>query len=165
MVTQTDVAKACRLDVSSVNRILHGRQGSRFKKATVRRVLRVARTMGYDFARVKHSHRRRHPRVTVNIPAEFSILTRDGAVFEKAPGTIRDLSVSGAHVCEVQVKSNRLPAEPFDCRVKPTAGDARGIAFTGRVVRLSFQDGIHYGVEFTDLDRPASKKLKDLLHD
>lgn len=163
MVTQTDVAKACRLDVSSVNRILHGRQGSRFKESTVQRVLRVARDMGYDFGRVKHSHRRRHPRVTVNIPAEVSIVTRDGAVFEKTSGTIRDLSVSGAHVCEVEVRSNHLPAEPFDCRVKPTAGDARGIALTGRVVRLSFQDGVHYGMEFTELDRPASRKLKDLL--
>jgi DNA-binding LacI/PurR family transcriptional regulator len=50
-VTQTDIARRARLDVSSVNKILNRTPGPKFLPATVKRVLRIARELGYDFGR------------------------------------------------------------------------------------------------------------------
>lgn len=51
MVTQIEIAKVVGLDVSSVNKILNRRQGSKFRKETVSHVFKVARRMGYNFDR------------------------------------------------------------------------------------------------------------------
>lgn len=50
MVTQWEVARACGLDVSSVNKILNRRVGPVFRKTTVRLVFKVAKQMGYRFS-------------------------------------------------------------------------------------------------------------------
>jgi len=51
MVTQTEIAKAVGLDVSSVNKILNRCRGPVFRKETIRSVFKTAREMGYDFDR------------------------------------------------------------------------------------------------------------------
>lgn len=50
MVTQWEVARACGLDVSSVNKILNRRVGPKFRKETVRLVFKVAKQLGYRFS-------------------------------------------------------------------------------------------------------------------
>lgn len=49
--TQVEIAARVGLDVSSVNKILNGMRGAKFREETVARVLRTARRMGYDFGR------------------------------------------------------------------------------------------------------------------
>lgn len=46
-VRQSDIARACKLDVSSVNKILNDVPGPVFKQITIRRVRAMARRMGY----------------------------------------------------------------------------------------------------------------------
>jgi hypothetical protein len=47
MVTQSDVARVCGLDVSSVNKILNEVRGPVFKKSTIKAVWQTARRLGY----------------------------------------------------------------------------------------------------------------------
>lgn len=47
MVTQVQIAELCRLDVSSVNKVLNGVPGPVFKRSTIRRVFATAKRMGW----------------------------------------------------------------------------------------------------------------------
>lgn len=46
--TQTEIARACGLDVSSVNKILNETPGPSFMPETKRKVFQVARKLGYE---------------------------------------------------------------------------------------------------------------------
>ena len=54
MITQVELARTLGLDVSTVNKILNRRPGMRFRKETVRQVFQTAKSMGFDFNRIKH---------------------------------------------------------------------------------------------------------------
>ena len=62
MVTQSEIARQLGLDVSSVNKILNRRSGPVFRTETVERVFEVAQRMGYNLDKLKHHHKREHPR-------------------------------------------------------------------------------------------------------
>ena len=49
--TQTEIARIVGLDVSSVNKILNQTPGATFSKATIAKVFRVAKRLGYDQTR------------------------------------------------------------------------------------------------------------------
>ncbi len=48
-VTQTEIARRARIDVSSVNKILNGVVGPVFRRETIERVHRIARKLGYRY--------------------------------------------------------------------------------------------------------------------
>ena len=48
MVTQQQIAETLGLDVSSVNKILNGVRGPKFRDKTIRRVFSTARLLGYS---------------------------------------------------------------------------------------------------------------------
>lgn len=54
--TQVDIAKACGLDVSSVNKILNDRRGPVFEKSTIQYVKETARKMGYKHPSTSKRH-------------------------------------------------------------------------------------------------------------
>jgi len=60
--TQVEIARQVGLDVSSVNKILNRRSGAVFKQATVDKVFRVAKRLGYRFDQLKRIHTRSHER-------------------------------------------------------------------------------------------------------
>ena len=62
MVTQSDIARMIGLDVYDGNKILNRRNGPVFRNETVKTVFRVAQDLGYNLDKLKHHHRRQHPR-------------------------------------------------------------------------------------------------------
>jgi transcriptional regulator with XRE-family HTH domain len=50
-VTQVEIAERVGLDVSSVNKILNGSVGPKFRQETIARVLKMAAKLKYDFTR------------------------------------------------------------------------------------------------------------------
>jgi transcriptional regulator with XRE-family HTH domain len=156
MVTQVEIARRVGLDVSSVNKILNRRAGPVFRKETIRKVFRAARELGYDFNRIKYHHRRRHPRREVALGAEFLICKGDGSVHDRGVATIRDLSVSGARVGDLQLPTGTFPAGAFSVRIRPLAKPLDEIEIHGEVVRLSGGD---YGIRFGKLDGTHARRL------
>lgn len=75
MVTQRDIAREVGIDVSSVNKILHHKPGSVFRKATTNRVFRAARKLGYRVALPRHGHRRVGVRRKVDLACELTLYT------------------------------------------------------------------------------------------
>jgi transcriptional regulator with XRE-family HTH domain len=160
MVTQVEIARKVGLDVSSVNKILNRRAGPVFRKETIRKVFKVAKDLGYDFGRIKFHHRRRHPRKEVAIGAEIRIVKPDGSVHDTGSATIRDLSLSGAKLADVQLPKGTLPAGPFTVTLRTTGRE--DIELAGRVVRFQSDVGA-YGIQFSRIEGAGLRRLGKLI--
>lgn len=163
MVTQVEIARRVGLDVSSVNKILNRRQGPVFRRETIKKVFKFAREMGYDFNKLKYTHRRRHPRTEVSIGAEFYIYSRDGSLYDQGVATIRDLSLSGARITDVALPLGNLPTEPFTVAIRPMLKPLDDVEIPGRVVRLLTNGSLSYGIEFIRIDASVQKKLRKVV--
>src|SRR5687767_8426651 len=160
MITQGEIARRLGLDVSSVNKILNKRAGPVFRKDTIKKVFKVARELGYDFGRLKYTHRRQFERREVAIGAEVIIVTKDGTVYDQGIATIRDISLGGARVSELATPMGSLPTEPFTLTIKPMQKPYDDLELSGHIVRLHMNGATHFGVEFSKLDAAAARKLK-----
>src|SRR5262245_23108531 len=158
MVTQGEIARRLGLDVSSVNKILNKRPGPVFRKDTIRRVFRTAKELGYDFGRLKYTHRRQYERREVAIGAEVVIVAKDGAVYDQGVATIRDISLGGARVADLATPLGSLPTEPFTLTLRPMQKPLDDLELTGHIVRLNMNGVTTFGVEFAKLDSAASRK-------
>lgn len=160
MVTQVEIARRVGLDVSSVNKILNRRPGPVFQKETIKKVFRVAKELGYDFGKLKHTHRRRSERRDVVIGAEVILHTKDGAVFDQGVATIRDLSASGARITDLATPMGAIPTESFQVTLRPMQQPLTEVEIPGKIVRIHVNGNTSYGIEFTRLDTDVLRKLR-----
>ena len=160
MVTQGEIARRLGLDVSSVNKILNKRAGPVFRKETIRKVFRTARELGYDFGRLKYTHRRKFERKEVAIGAEVTILAKDGSVYDQGVATIRDISLGGARMADLATPLGSLPTEPFSVTLRPMQKPLDDLELSGHIVRLNMNGAVTYGLEFTRLDPAAARRLR-----
>ena len=86
--TQVEIARRVGLDVSSVNKILNRRRGPVFKKATVDKVFRMAKQLGYSLDRLKRSHGRSHERREAGFIPKISGAADVGAALRRDPKTV-----------------------------------------------------------------------------
>lgn len=150
MVTQRRIARVARLDVSTVNKILNRSNGTTFSAATVDRVLRIARKLGYDFERLRFAHRRREERHAAGGPTDVAIeLRRDGGIYDRGKAMLLNLSTGGALIGHLTLSKGHLPAEPFVVALRPRITHLRAMEVRGRVRRLWFDDGsLHLALQF-----------------
>jgi c-di-GMP-binding flagellar brake protein YcgR len=160
MVTQGEIARRLGLDVSSVNKILNKRPGPVFRKDTIKKVFKTARELGYDFGKLKYTHRRQFERREVAIGAEVTIIAKGGTVYDTGVATIRDISLGGARVADLTTPLGTLPTEPFTLTIKPMQKPLDEMELSGRIVRLHMNGAITYGVEFSKMDAASARKLK-----
>lgn len=160
MVTQVEIARRVGLDVSSVNKILNRRQGPVFRKETIRLVFKTARAMGYDFGKLKFTHRRKYPRAEVSIGAEFLVYGKDGALYDQGVATVRDLSLGGARVSDVALPQGTFPTEPFTIVMRLMQKPLEDVEVTGRVVRLHQNGVLAFGIEFLKVDAGLQKRIR-----
>ncbi len=160
MVTQGEIARRLGLDVSSVNKILNKRPGPVFRKDTIKKVFKTARELGYDFGRLKYTHRRRFERREVAIGAEVTIHSKDGAVYDQGVATIRDISQGGARLADLATPLGSFPIEPFTVTLRPMQKPLDEMVLSGHIVRLNMNGSSSFGVEFSKLDAAAARKLK-----
>src|SRR5688572_3032378 len=118
--TQVEIARRVGLDVSSVNKILNRRQGPTFKAATVEKVFKVAKQLGYSLDRLKRSHRRSHERRESDLPGKLSLYAKDGSRFDQGTCSVSDIAVCGASLVDVELPKGKLPVEPFTIRLELT---------------------------------------------
>lgn len=163
MVTQLEIARKCGIDVSSVNKILHRVPGPSFKKETIRNVFRVARELGYDLGRLKHTHRRRHPRKMVEVAVEMTIYRTDGTIFSSGQATLKEVSLSGAILSAMVLSHPGAPIAPHTIGIRPLSGEMKDIEVRGRLVRFYHGDGgLALAIEFLTTESAARKWLHKL---
>jgi transcriptional regulator with XRE-family HTH domain len=159
MVTQTEIAHRLHLDVSTVNKILHSGSGPVFRKETIRKVFRTARALGYDFDRLKHRHRRRHPRQAVDLPVAISIYTED-FLYDRGQAVLRNISLSGALLGKPVLPGNRLPAKSPIVGIRAAGGPLPGVEILGRVTRLACPNGedLDLAIKFLEGQEPKIRR-------
>ncbi len=163
MVTQSEIAREIGLDVSSVNKILNRRSGPVFRNDTVKKVFQVAQELGYDLSRLKHHHRRNHPRRPIKVDAELSIYKKDGHLFDRGTAKITNLSLSGAMVSEVLLPQNALPVDPFVVRLNPRSRPLNEVELKGEIVRMDTNGRTRYGIRFLPMAKEDLKHLKKVI--
>lgn len=159
-VTQVEIARRVGLDVSSVNKILNQTPGPVFREETIEKVVETAREMGYDFKRIKHRHRRHHPRRAANIPSKILVFRRDGTLYDEGEGTIHDIGPAGASIGGLQLPNGCLPAEPFSVLIRPRRGPLKFLELRGRVARIVVGEEMVLGLNFSDLDPRIRSKVE-----
>jgi transcriptional regulator with XRE-family HTH domain len=162
--TQVEIARRVGLDVSSVNKILNRRSGAVFKQATVEKVFRVAKRLGYRFDRLKRTHTRSHERHEVNFAAKLSIFAADGSRFDQGTCSVSDIAICGASLVDVELPKGKLPVEPFSV-VLDVTGKKKTLEIRGRVVRLR-HDGksLRLGIAFQNVGPDLEAKIAGLYH-
>lgn len=167
MATQVEIARRTGLDISSVNKILNRKSRYRFRAATVRKVLKAARELNYDFGRLKHEHRRQHPRRHWGVPVELSLHDDAGALFDRACAVLSEASLSGGLLVAIAMPKASFPLRSGYIGVRLLSGPQRGTELKGLPVRLIHEsDGLALAVRFADpasqrsaTERPASEDL------
>jgi len=158
--TQVEIARQVGLDVSSVNKILNRRSGAVFKQATVDKVFRVAKRLGYRFDRLKRVHTRSHERREVHLQAKLSIYSKDGSLFDQGTCAVSDIAICGASLVDVELPKGKLPVEPFTILLAMAGKKKEQIEIRGRVVRLR-HDGksLRLGIAFQGVGPDIETKL------
>ena len=161
--TQVEIARRVGLDVSSVNKILNRRRGPVFKQATVAKVFRVAKQLGYSLDRLKRTHSRSHERRATDFTAKLALYTADGSRFDQGTCTVSDIARCGASLVDVKLPKGKLPVDPFTIRLEMTGKKEELIEVRGRVVRLR-HDGksLRLGIAFQDLGPELEAKIASL---
>ena len=158
-VTQAEIARKVGIDVSSVNKILNNYGGGTFHPETVEEVFKIAKKLGYDLTRLKHPHRRRHPRKEVAIGVELSVYCPDGTV-QRGSAMIQNLSLSGALLQGVVLPQQSLPLYPKAIGIRPLEGPGSELEVLGHPVRFDHSDGsVRLAIEFLKTEELKSKKL------
>jgi len=158
--TQGRIAKALGLDASTVSKILNQRKGPRFRKATIKKVHRVARELGYDFGKLKHAHRRADARKDSSLPVELTIYNSDGSVFDRGTAIARNVSLSGALLTAMVLPQCALPLKACTIGMRGLDGALEGLEIVGRPVRMKGGEGdFNLALEFLSAERPKAKRL------
>lgn len=165
MATQSEIAKRCGIDVSSVNKILNRRKGPIFRASTIKKVFQVARQLGYDIGRLKHNHERTHPRKPSDLPLELSIYLADGRLFDRGRAVLRDVSLSGALLSGILLTEKKgLPLQPHTIGIKLLDGPLKDLEIRSEPVRfLHRQDGVHLAVAFQAVDASSLEQLRKIV--
>lgn len=163
-VTQVEIARRVGLDVSSVNKILNKRKGPVFKQTTVKKVFKVARELGFDLGRLKHQHRRRDPRRSVDLPVEITIYLGDGRIFDRGKAVLRDVSLSGGFLSAVALPQQVIPAQPHTLGIRALEGPLKDLEIMGRPVRLREEGtGINLAIEYLPTEGAKLKQLRKIV--
>jgi transcriptional regulator with XRE-family HTH domain len=161
--TQVEIARRVGLDVSTVNKILNRRQGPVFKRATVDKVFRVARQLGYSLERLKRTHRRSHERRAVDFSGKLVLYGADGSRFDEGVCTVSDIASCGASLVDVKLPKGKLPVEPFTIGLEMTGKRKEPVEVRGRVVRLR-HDGksLRLGIAFQGVGPDLEARIASL---
>jgi transcriptional regulator with XRE-family HTH domain len=161
MTTQLDIARRCRLDVSSVNKILHRRKGPKFKKETVKAVFKAARELGYDVGGLKREHRRRDERRSTEMAVELRIYLENGKHFDLGTAILRNVSLSGALLGALVLPGKAIPVEPYMLGFRTLDGPLKDVEIVGRPIRLVHSKaGVEIAMEFHGLGEAERRQLR-----
>jgi hypothetical protein len=157
MITQVEIARMLKLDVSTVNKILNRKPGTKFRPETVEKVLSSAHKHGFDFGRLKFNHRRQFDRRETNMPVRLVVKLPDGSTFDEGESRLRDLSPGGARLTQLQLAKGALPARPFQLLI-----EAENMQLEAVPVRFITNGNLDIAVSFTNVDENTRKKLRKL---
>lgn len=161
--TQEIIARKVGLDRSTVSKILNGKASDFVSQKTVEKVIKAARELGYDFARLRHTHSRQFERAHLRMKARFKVILGTNEVYDSGNCVITNLSVGNALIEEMVSKDMSLPIKPFSVSLTIMEGRLKGISVLGRVTRLEIRDHVRLAMEFVDVEPASARRLKKFI--
>jgi hypothetical protein len=129
-------------------------------------VLKTAKEMGYEINRVvKYTHHRGAPRIQIHIPCEIRIIKRDGTFYDKGVAILKEISVVGAKIGDIDIPKKSFPLERFDVLLRPKTGEFKGCLLKGELTRIIRTDRLSFGLTFTDVDQVALEKIDKMVRE
>ena len=163
-VTQAQIARRVGLSVSSVSKILRQSPDGKFSQTVVDRVFAVAQELGYEPGRLKHPHRRRHPRKLQPVLVELAVYRADGVLYDRGIAWLQDVSLSGARLSAVMLPQGAIPLEPHTIGLRILRGPHQDLEVLGRLVRFEhLAGGLEVGIEFLESEVAKMKKIRRII--
>jgi len=150
--------------VSTVNKILHRKKGSSFKKETVKAVYLAARELRYDVGGLKREHRRVHERQASAMAVLFRLYLENGKHFDSGTAVLRNVSLSGALLGAIVLPRKAIPVHPFLLGFHAPQGPLNDVEIVGRPVRLVHtSEGIEIAMEFQGIRELELRRLRKIV--
>jgi len=112
----------------------------------------------------KFEHQRRWPRTAVDLPAKIWIYRlRKAHVREGGEAKVDDISMTGAHLSEIRLEKETLPADAFRIVLEVDQEPLKQWRVHCKVIRLESNGGLEAGVQFVRLSRAKQQILETIL--
>ena len=164
-VNQQAIADLLDLDRTTVTKILNRDPKYSASEATKERVFRAAELLGYDFTTIRRPFKREYGRSDVDTPCEMIVTLEDGTTFDSGKAVVRNLSVGGALVTNIETERQVLPLQNFTLLIKfLDITSLEGIVGECEIVRLagSSEDGEpELGVRFINATHRDRRRIQD----
>jgi hypothetical protein len=126
--------------------------------------MRTAETLGYDFTRLRRIHRRREERYQTDFEARVRIAYEDGRVFDEGMCTVKNLSLTGALLCNLRLGKGVLPLARLLVHIEVVSGPLANVPLRGGIARYVFINEAQIGVSFSGFDEEVLGRLQDALN-
>jgi len=170
--TQEDIARKLGIDRTTVSKVLNNAPGTYVGERTRVRIFDIARKLGYNFSRLRHTHRRNADRRIVQIPAQVQIVLWDGTVYASGEAALVNLSADGAMVADIQIKPPSIPIKPCYMTLDFTLEDESGgkkktaghhLNLRADIVRLRMVRFVEIAVKFVEITEDAIRVIEEFL--
>ncbi len=165
-VTQQDIADKVGLSRTTVTKILNRDPRYITSEETRNKVFKAAEELGYNFTQIRRPFRREYGRAEVNAEATVTIVFEDGEVFDKGNAVIRNISIGGALLANVELPKGVLPLKRFSIilRIKDIKdledliGECEVVRFTDLEDRDEGTGQV--GVKFVSISKRDEERIK-----
>ncbi|MHC4248935.1 MAG: PilZ domain-containing protein [Planctomycetota bacterium] len=166
-VNQQAIADFLGLDRTTVTKILNRDPKYSASEATKERVFRAAEILGYDFTTIRRPFKREYGRTELNSPAEMTITLEDGTVFDSGTAVVKNLSVGGALLKDINLPKQVLPIQNFTMLIKiRDIPKLAGLVGECEVVRLAGSSDTgepELGVRFMNATHRDRRRIQDFV--
>ena len=159
-VTQSDIAERVGVDRTSVNKVLNRYPRHNVSPETAAEIWKVARELEYDFKKIRRDpERRKYPRAHVEMEVDLEIMLEDGTPYDTGKGRVRDLSLAGVRLGDIETTKRSLPIDAFRCRLTIKSPPLEGLIFEGIFMRMQIGGTVEFGVVMRSLEREDKERL------
>ena len=172
--TQEDIARKLGIDRTTVSKVLNNAPGTYVGERTRVRIFDIARKMGYNFSRLRHTHRRNADRRIVQIPAQVQIVLWDGSIHASGEAVLVNLSADGAMLADLQIKPAVIPLKPCYVTVNFSLDESDGggrkkggvqkLSLRADIVRLRMVRFVEIAIKFVEITEEAIQVIEGFLH-
>jgi transcriptional regulator with XRE-family HTH domain len=171
--TQEDIAKKLGIDRTTVSKVLNNAPGTYVGERTRVRIFDLARKLGYNFSRLRHTHHRNADRRIVQIPVQIQIVLWDGSIYASGEAVIVNLSAEGAMLADIQLKPPSIPVKPCYMTLNFTLDDpgehgkgkkaSHRLSLRGDIVRLRMIRFVEVAIKFVEITEDAIQIIEGFL--
>ena len=110
------------------------------------------------------THRRKQPRLKADIPVSVDIIDfQKRTVLKKQAGIIRNISLSGAYLANLEFHGGLIPSAQYYLRLLSESELLADWQAEAKVVRIKSNHLMSAGIQFTAISEPDIQKIKHLI--